>query len=116
MGKHVNYRNGEWCDKLWDFRESEFLDDPDDDIHCFLANKAESAAMRQESYDGYLDTDYWSKVRLKALTLANCKCSKCGSGSKLQVHHKHYCQRYTELENMHLLEVLCDSCHKQEHG
>jgi hypothetical protein len=116
MGKHINYRNGEWADKLWNFRESEFLDDPDDDIHFQLANKAENAAIRQESYDGYIDSDYWSKVRLKALAFVNCKCQKCGSGSKLQVHHKYYCQRYTELENMHLLEVLCDDCHKSEHS
>jgi hypothetical protein len=116
MGKHVNYRDGEWADKLWNFRETEFLDDPDDDIHFQLASKAENAAIRQESYDGYIDSDYWSKVRLKALASVNCKCQKCGSGSKLQVHHKYYCQRYTELENMHLLEVLCDYCHKSEHS
>jgi len=115
MSKHNNYRYGEWANKLWDFRESEFLDDPDEDIHIQLAFKGEAAAERQESYDDYLNTDYWQKVREKAIANANCKCQKCGSIEKLQVHHKIYCPRFTELENIHLLEVLCEKCHHIEH-
>ena len=116
MAKYNEYRYGGWADKLWDFRESEFLDDPDEDIHSFLAGKGQLAAERQESYDNYLETEYWSKVRLKALTASNFKCQQCGSDRRLQVHHKSYCARFTELDNMHLLEVLCEKCHHAEHG
>jgi ribosomal protein S27AE len=113
--RHSNYRNGDYEERLWDFRESEYLDDPDDDIDLTLRSKGQDAALRQESYDDYLESGYWIKVRVKALVAANYKCSRCGAGSQLQVHHRQYCARFTELQNMHLLEVLCHQCHKQEH-
>ena len=116
MSKHVNYRYGEWQNHIWDFRENEYLEDPDADIHDLLATKAQGAADRQESYDHYLETEYWSRVQAKALVAANFKCQQCSSTSKLQVHHKKYCKRFTELDNMHLLEVLCKQCHDGEHS
>ena len=112
---YKNYRDGNWEYCLWDFRENEYLDDPDEDIHCVLASKGEAAANRQESYDNYLETDYWQKVRQQALIRFDSKCQQCGSTEKLQVHHKAYPKRYTELDNMHLLQVLCEQCHHDEH-
>jgi len=112
---YKNYRDGNWEYCLWDFRENEYLDDPDEDIHCVLASNGEAAADRQESYDNYLETDYWQKVRQQALIRFDSKCQQCGSTEKLQVHHKAYPKRYTELDNMHLLQVLCEQCHHDEH-
>jgi 5-methylcytosine-specific restriction endonuclease McrA len=114
--KHKSYRYGDYEYCLWDFRESEFIEDPESDIDSQLRSRGVDAADRQESYDDYLESSYWAKVRMKALVAANCKCSRCGSLEKLQVHHKQYCKRFTELQNMHLLEVLCQSCHQQEHS
>ena len=113
--RHTSYRNGDYEERLWDFRESEFLDDPDEDIDCMLRSKGQDAALRQESYDDYLDSSYWHKVRKKALLAANHRCVRCGSEQFLQVHHRSYCRRFSEHENMHLLEVLCSRCHEQEH-
>jgi hypothetical protein len=114
--KHQNYRYENYEERLWDFRESEFIEDPENDIDFQLRLKGVDASDRQESYDDYLESSYWAKVRTKALVAADCKCSRCGSPEKLQVHHKQYCKRFTELQNMHLLEVLCQACHYQEHS
>ena len=113
--KHKSYRYGDYEDCLWDFRESEFIEDPESDIDDQLRSRGIAAADRQESYDDYLETDYWQKVRQKALIKSDFKCQQCGSTQKLQVHHKAYCKRYTELDNMHLLQVLCRQCHHDEH-
>ncbi|MEN9767540.1 MAG: hypothetical protein RLZZ32_1500, partial [Cyanobacteriota bacterium] len=113
--RHKNYRYGDYEHQLWDFRESEFLDDPDDDIDESLRSKGVEAATRQEDYSDYLGSTYWANVRATVLHRAGYKCERCGQDSALQVHHKSYCARHTELENLHLLEVLCRACHNQEH-
>jgi len=111
-----NWSEGDWAGLEFEFRETlEFLDDPDDDIHDILRSTAESYGHSQESYVAFLQSDYWQRVRTDAIVQAGCKCQSCGAIENLQVHHKRYCQRFTEHLNMHLLEVLCDSCHEQSH-
>jgi hypothetical protein len=114
--KHKSYRYGDYESCLWDFRESEFIEDPESDIDDQLRNRGIDAADRQESYDDYLESNYWTKVRATAIAAANYKCIRCGSTENLQVHHRQYCKRFTELQNMHLLEVLCLRCHRHEHS
>jgi hypothetical protein len=111
-----NWSEGDWAGQEFDFRETlEYLDDPEDDIDNVLRSTAELYGHRQQSYIAFLESDYWLKVRSQALSNAGNKCQSCGATERLQVHHKRYCQRFTEHENMHLLEVLCDSCHEQSH-
>jgi 5-methylcytosine-specific restriction endonuclease McrA len=111
---HKSYRNGDFEECLWDFRESEFIEDPERDIDEQLRVPAVDAAMRQESYDDYLGSSYWRRVQ-GAIYSRSDKCEKCGSQSNLQIHHKAYPKRFTELQNLHMLVLLCDQCHAAFH-
>jgi 5-methylcytosine-specific restriction endonuclease McrA len=112
---HRSYRDGDYEQYLWDFRDDEFIDDPDEDIDCRLRGCGQDAADRQEAYDEYLASDYWQKVRSAMMARHGGKCQSCGATDNLQVHHKDYPKRYTELQNLHMLELLCQSCHLQSH-
>lgn len=112
---HRSYRYGGYGDCLWVFRGSKFIEDPDEDIDQTLRCRGQDAADRQETYDGFLESDYWARVRAAMMIKHNCKCQSCGAIDNLQVHHKSYPKRYTELQNLHLLELLCKSCHHQSH-
>ena len=115
MAHHKSYRDGNFEYQLWDLRGGDFIEDPDQDIDQVLRPRGLEAADRQESYDCFLESNYWAKVRAAMMLKHNCKCQSCGAIDKLQVHHKSYPKRYTELQNLHLLELLCDSCHSQSH-
>jgi 5-methylcytosine-specific restriction endonuclease McrA len=112
---HKSYRYGDYEECLWDFREQEFIENPDEDIDICLRSRGEVAADQQETYDSFLESDYWTRVRAAMFLKHNAKCQVCGAIDKLQVHHKSYPKRYTELQNLHLLELLCESCHHQSH-
>jgi hypothetical protein len=103
---HKSYRDGDYEYQLWDFRGGEFIEDPEEDIDSNLRGKGQDAAERQSAYDEYLLSDYWQRVRRAMMIKHDCKCEKCGSFEKLQVHHKSYPKRYTELDNLHMLELL----------
>lgn len=111
--------NGEHPE-LFHLRENlSFLDNPDDDeytIREMLLEIHEQRAQSQDSYRNYLESEYWQKVKEAVHKRANGKCEGCGWNTcNLQVHHKSYPRRYTELNNLHLLILLCESCHKQAH-
>lgn len=111
--------NGESSD-LFNLRENlPFLSDPDDGEYTMremLLAIHEQRAQSQDSYRNYLESEYWLKVRAAVYKRANGKCEGCGRNiCNLQVHHKSYPRRYTELNNLHLLILLCESCHKQAH-
>jgi 5-methylcytosine-specific restriction endonuclease McrA len=112
---HKSYRYGEYEYQLWDFRESDFLEDPEEDVDFILRSKGQDAAWRQEAYDDYLCSDYWERVRAAMFAKHNGRCQACGKEYGLQVHHKTYPRRFTELQNLHMLELLCDQCHHQSH-
>jgi len=112
---HQSHRYGDYQCHLWDFRGSKFIEDPDEDIDQILRLRGQDAAYRQEVYDDYLNTDYWARVKAAMMSKHNCTCQSCGATDNLQVHHKSYPKRYTELQNLHLLELLCNSCHCQSH-
>jgi 5-methylcytosine-specific restriction endonuclease McrA len=117
MISRKDYAYGCWGDHVWEHRESEFLDDPDaDDIIEIACSKAQDVADRQESYQSFLQTDYWQQARSLAIQRANGRCEACGClSTRLEVHHKRYPKRGTEHLNQHLLEALCRSCHEQSH-
>lgn len=70
------------------------------------------------SYSDELKHPKWQRRRLEMLAAANFRCSRCQDGEKtLHVHHKQYRHGrppwdYEDKE----LEVLCEPCHRHEHG
>jgi len=112
---HNSYRYGDYESALWDFRGGEFIEDPDEDVDQILRCRWQGAADRQEAYDDFLASDYWARVRTAMLIKHNGMCQSCGAISNLQVHHKSYPKRYTELQNLDMLELLCQACHHQSH-
>jgi hypothetical protein len=112
---HKSYRYGGFETQLWHLRGDDFIEDPESDLDEILRERGRSAAMRQESYDDFLASNYWERVKAAMHMRHNSKCQQCGTSDNLQVHHKKYPRRGTELQNLHLLELLCESCHHQLH-
>ena len=111
-----NWSEGSWAGQELDFRETfEFLDDPEEDIDFLCRSKAEEFGHKQDSYAAYLLTDYWDKTKHKKLRQAGYHCEICGSEDQLQIHHKRYIRRYTEADNLHVLQALCSNCHHNQH-
>lgn len=63
-----------------------------------------------KSYNEYLLSDEWKKLREKALNKYHNRCVICGDKEKLQVHHLNY--KNIEIPD---LVVLCTDCHKFFH-
>jgi DNA-directed RNA polymerase subunit RPC12/RpoP len=68
-----------------------------------------------KQYSEYLESIHWKTLRRKKLESARYRCERCGSSFKLQVHHRIYvgCWQRNTIED---LEVVCDYCHRKEHG
>ena len=70
------------------------------------------------SYAEQLKHPKWQKRRLEMLSAAGFRCSRCYDGeTTLHVHHKKYRAsalpwEYSDKE----LEVLCETCHSEQHG
>jgi hypothetical protein len=69
--------------------------------------------MRQWYRQIYLKSDHWRDLRQIALEKAGFKCSSCGCGGSLDVHHERYKSIYNVTQDD--LSVLCRKCHKAEH-
>lgn len=67
-------------------------------------------------YKEFLESEYWSKVKTRALDIANHRCTLCNSSSMLHVHHRTYAHRGDELRHMEDLTVLCQTCHHKFHN
>ena len=77
----------------------------------------EAKWRNQIPYAQYLLTDYWKRVRSKAVETAGSRCNDCKRGNcRLDVHHKTYAHRGAELQFMGDLVVLCRECHLKRHG
>ena len=65
------------------------------------------------TYNEYMQSKAWKRLRNRCLRQANHKCSFCGDKA-VTAHHKRYPTdfRYDKLSN---LVALCWSCHEQEH-
>lgn len=66
-------------------------------------------------YKEYLSTPYWKVVRKLKLRRANYKCELCNSSENLNVHHKTYKHKGTEICHLEDLIVLCQKCHAKFH-
>jgi len=124
---------------VWIGRDSEHLDDPEDPsddpcqlVHEFslrqddrwdlLVNQAFEAEQRAEDrwrnqlhYDEFLRSDYWEAVRRAVLARDGHKCRFCGATQNLQVHHRWYPPRGTEMQHLDALILLCSKCHHEQH-
>ena len=110
------WQDGDWEEHKWDFRETlEFLDNPEEDMDSVLCDKSEEFGHKQDAYAVYLLSDYWHQTRQEKLKQVGNQCEICGLEDQLQIHHKRYPKRYTELNNLHLLQVLCHNCHHNQH-
>lgn len=93
----------------WDFWKSEEAE------RRFALEDAFSYAyaLRRMPYEHYLKTLRWRIVRERALQAAGRKCSECGTGDDLQVHHLTYARRGCEAPED--LAVMCRACHFAQH-
>lgn len=81
----------------------------------WVANEQRLAELRSMAYRVYLATPEWRYKRREMIKWAERKCQRCREFSHLlQVHHRCYDRLGEEL--VEDLEVLCDKCHRQEHG
>jgi 5-methylcytosine-specific restriction endonuclease McrA len=71
-------------------------------------------SLRTMPYHDYLQTSEWQAIRVCKFTQAGRRCQRCWSRQKLQIHHLTYVNRGDEA--MGDLEILCDACHRKEHG
>jgi hypothetical protein len=72
-----------------------------------------SRLLRTMSYEQYLRTDHWLKVRDAAIKRASFRCALCNSEVNLHVHHRTYERLGRELPGD--LTVLCSACHDKFH-
>ena len=120
----------------WDARDAEYIEDPESDpceaVHRFYDEmddcyeeffikafdaelKAEERWWAQLSYQEFLHSDYWQDVKKAVLLRDKNRCQKCGAVDGLQVHHRWYPKRGTELDHLGALVTLCSRCHSREH-
>lgn len=75
---------------------------------------ADSGLTKKQWYRQiYLKSDHWRDLRQAALENAGFKCSSCGCGGSLDVHHERYKSIYNVTQDD--LSVLCRKCHKADH-
>lgn len=73
-------------------------------------------AIRRMPYDDFLHTRYWNLVALQVKHDAGCRCSICGRGGELVVHHPDYKWLGYEMYHTDSLQCLCRDCHEDIHG
>lgn len=62
---------------------------------------------------GYYRTGWWVELRTRRFREQRA-CERCGARKSLRLHHRTYARLGMELDSD--VEVLCDSCHRGEHG
>jgi len=66
------------------------------------------------SYEEYLQSPLWNRIRRKCLTQAEHSCAGCGRRATL-VHHRDYRPRVLQGEELSPLVPLCETCHEKIH-
>ena len=90
--------------------------------------KASSNPLTTDDYKKYLSSDHWQYVKTLVIKRDFCRCQnkkrsnttnqlkKCGSQSKLEVHHKTYENLGDELNHLDDLITLCSKCREEIHA
>ena len=92
-----------------------------DFIDRFIKNKCSfpveevKRLIRQMPYVEFLETTYWKSIALYVKKRDGGKCTKCGSGIGIQVHHLTYEHHGDELHYLDDLVCVCEKCHKEIH-
>lgn len=68
------------------------------------------ADMGYTSYEEYLKSKLWVRIRKKVLAKTQGKCSVCRDPAN-EVHHTSYDRKTLEGKNLKRLRPLCRSCH-----
>jgi hypothetical protein len=68
------------------------------------------------SYQEYLKSEEWKRIRKKVLIKFDWSCGVCKSKNDLHVHHKTYENIGNELKHLKDLIVLCRNCHSLFHS
>lgn len=69
------------------------------------------------NYDEFLQDERWLSFRKFTFAIRGCKCEKCGSYERLQVHHIKYKDGLRPWEyTCNDVVVLCRDCHAKIHG
>lgn len=71
--------------------------------------------LQEMPYSNFLKTHYWEIVRNYVLYKKNNKCHLCPNNKYLQVHHRTYEHRGSEIFHLDDLIVLCKRCHSKHH-
>ncbi len=75
--------------------------------------REDRATLASMPYTAYLRTPHWKRMREEVLSRDGHRCTNCGSGDELRVHHKTYERRGHE--QLGDLVTLCETCHATYH-
>jgi hypothetical protein len=112
-GKKKEYKKA--IDAVWFEKVTFFANVRDDE-----ERKARVAYLRDLPYGEYLKTRHWRRARAAMILANRGACQKCPRDPRaydfwgLHVHHLNYKNRGHE--KFVDLELLCETCHKKEHG
>lgn len=67
--------------------------------------------MSQESYQAYLMSEHWHRMRQTVFQRDGFHCRVCGSTERLEGHHLSYC----DLDDPKNVITLCHRCHRDLH-
>lgn len=65
-----------------------------------------------QSYQEYLLSEKWQKIRLRVLQLRNFTCELC-AGRATQVHHNIYGKKELLGQSLRGMKALCGECHEK---
>jgi 5-methylcytosine-specific restriction endonuclease McrA len=69
----------------------------------------------KQDYQDYLESDHWRSCSAAARRRAGHRCERCGANDQLlNTHHLNYDRLGHERDED--LVVLCEKCHREEHG
>ena len=68
---------------------------------------------RRSSYERFLETSVWARLRRQALAAAQGRCQECGARAT-EVHHVSYA-RFGGGELPEDLRAMCHTCHRDHH-
>lgn len=79
-----------------------------------MTSEAE-AHLASLPYRDFLETTYWKTVRDFVELERGGQCESCNSWYNLHVHHRTYEHRGSEWRFLNDLELLCNTCHREQH-
>lgn len=83
---------------------------------CKKITPKEIEQLKSMPYGSFLKTRYWEIVRNYVLYKRGEKCHLCPNTNCLQVHHRVYEHRGSEIFHLKVLIVLCRYCHAKHHN